>query len=145
MEFNLELVNILRYASYFVLASFTFECMKSINLALKLRNIMNGFTWTLTCSFCIQLVALGTFNVYSLHPSISHTIANDSYLYYNKFTPYKIVNNFTPPRELINYDSRYEIVVFGASDIRGPWYEYQFLFKPGNVTTPPPFIGLYLF
>jgi hypothetical protein len=36
---------------------------------------------------------------------------------------------------------RPEIILEHAEDEAGPWKEYQFLYKPGNISTAPVFIG----
>ncbi|CAG9818461.1 unnamed protein product [Phaedon cochleariae] len=38
---------------------------------------------------------------------------------------------------------RSEIVFEGANNADGPWSEYSFLYKPGNVNLSLPFVGEY--
>jgi len=38
-------------------------------------------------------------------------------------------------------DGRPEIVIEGSDNIEGPWKEYEFLYKPGNVNNSLPFVG----
>lgn len=135
------------YVAYFALGSFNFECVKAIYLSLPIKSKTMGstsalITTTLYVSICMFIFSLSSVNLYALHPSVNQTIPKDLKLFYNKLAPYKISNSYTPPKEFINLESRKEIIVQGASDIKGPWYEYQFLFKPGNVNITPPIIGL---
>jgi len=91
----------------------------------------------------LGIFSLSSVNFSALHPSTNNTVTKDLKMFYNKLAPYKISNSYLPPKEFINLDNRKEIVIQGASDIKGPWYEYQFLYKPGNVNVTPPIIGLY--
>ena len=36
---------------------------------------------------------------------------------------------------------RLEVIVEGSNNIDGPWKEYEFLYKPGNVNNSLPFVG----
>lgn len=87
--------------------------------------------------------SLSSVSFSALHKNVNNTVSKDLKLFYNKLAPYKISNSYVPPKELINFESRKELIIQGANDIKGPWYEYQFLYKPGNVNVTPPIIGLY--
>lgn len=138
----------LPFIAYFALGSFIFECLKALYLSLPLKSKTTGsisalITSTLYVSVCLGVFSLSSVNFSSLHPNINQTVPKDLKLFYNKLAPYKISNSYLLPKELINVESRKEIIIQGASDIKGPWYEYQFLYKPGNVNVTPPIIGLY--
>lgn len=137
------------YIVYFALGSFIFECLKALYLSLPLKSKTDGsisalITSTLYVSICLGIFSLSSVNFSALHPNVNQTVPKDLKLFYNKLAPYKISNSYTPPEEFINFESRKEIVIQGASDIAGPWYDYQFLYKPGNVNVTPPVIGLYI-
>lgn len=36
---------------------------------------------------------------------------------------------------------RPEVIIEGANDLKGPWYEYNFKYKPGNVNSSLPIVG----
>lgn len=38
-------------------------------------------------------------------------------------------------------DGRPEVIIEGSDSIEGPWKEYEFLYKPGNVNNSLPFVG----
>lgn len=124
------------------------ECLKAIYLSLPLKSKVNGsfsalITSTFYVSICLGVFSLSSVNFSALHQSVNNTVPKDLKLFYNKLAPYKISNSYLPPNELISFESRKEIIIQGANDIKGPWYEYQFLYKPGNVNVTPPIIGLY--
>lgn len=124
--------------------------MKTIYSSLPFRNKSEGsisalVTSLLYVSICLGVFSLSSVNFSALHKSVNNTVPKDLRLFYNKVAPYKISNSYIPPKELINFESRKELVIQGANDIKGPWYEYQFLYKPGSVNVTPPIIGLYIF
>lgn len=43
-------------------------------------------------------------------------------------------------------EGRPEVIIEGSDSIDGPWKEYEFLYKPGNVNNSLPFVGkIYLY
>lgn len=38
-------------------------------------------------------------------------------------------------------EGRPEVIIEGSDSIDGPWKEYEFLYKPGNVNNSLPFVG----
>lgn len=64
---------------------------------------------------------------------------------YMKVEPYRIVNGYTLFRRMTGLDGRPEIIIEGSNDIDGPWKEYEFLYKPGNVNHSMPFVGKYIY
>lgn len=145
-QFNTTLGKCLPFIAYFALGSFIFECLKALYSSLPLKGKTDGsisalITSTLYVSICLGIFSLSSVNFSSLHQSVNQTVPKDLKLFYNKLAPYKISNSYLPPKELINVESRKEIIIQGANDIKGPWYEYQFLYKPGNVNVTPPIIG----
>lgn len=136
------------YIAYFALLSFLFECLKALYLSLPLKSKTNGSIFALITSIFYVSICLGVFSLSSVnfsyfHSSVNQTIPKDLKLFYNKLAPYKISNSYLLPKELTNFETRKEIIIQGANDLKGPWYEYQFVYKPGNVNVTPPIIGLY--
>lgn len=67
----------------------------------------------------------------------------DVYNIYKKIEPYKLFNNYNYKlyKSLNSINGRPEIIIEGANNIEGPWNEYNFLYKPGNVNNSLPFVG----
>lgn len=38
-------------------------------------------------------------------------------------------------------EGRPEVILEGANSLDGPWIEYEFSYKPGDLERPPPFVG----
>lgn len=147
-QFNVTIGKCLPFIAYFALVSFMFECLKALYTSLPLKSKTEGsltslITTTIYVSLCLGIFSLSSVNFSALHKSVNNTVPKDLKLFYNKLAPYKISNSYVPPKELINFESRRELIIQGANNINGPWYEYQFLFKPGNVNVTPPIIGMY--
>ncbi|XP_050535922.1 lipase maturation factor 2-like [Daktulosphaira vitifoliae] len=147
-QFNSVLQKSLPIIGYFALASFGLECLKSIYASLPTKSKTGGslsalISATFYVAICLGLFSLSSVNFSALHPSVNNTIPRDLKLFYNKLSPYKLSNSYIPPKELLNFESRKEIVLEGASDLKGPWYEYQFVYKPSSVNVTPPIIAPY--
>lgn len=52
-----------------------------------------------------------------------------------------ISNSYGLFRRMTGVDGRPEVVIEGSDSIEGPWKEYEFLYKPGNVNNSLPFVG----
>jgi len=57
------------------------------------------------------------------------------------FGPLRLVNTYGAFGDVD--EIRYEFIVSAASDLEGPWKEYEFKVKPGNVMKRPRFISPY--
>lgn len=53
-----------------------------------------------------------------------------------------LVNSYGLFRRMTGVGGRLEVIIEGSNDIDGPWKEYEFLYKPGNVNNSLPFVGL---
>lgn len=61
-----------------------------------------------------------------------------------------LVNSYGLFRRMTGVEGRPEVIIEGSDSIDGPWKEYEFLYKPGNVNNSLPFVGnmhiyLYIF
>jgi len=54
---------------------------------------------------------------------------------------FHIANSYGLFRRMTGVDGRPEVVIEGSDSIEGPWKEYEFLYKPGNVNNSLPFVG----
>lgn len=60
---------------------------------------------------------------------------------YNKIGHLRIVNKHGIFDRMTGIDGRPEIIIEGSNNIEGPWREYEFLYKPGNINNSLPFVG----
>lgn len=60
---------------------------------------------------------------------------------YNRLHKLHIVNQYGLFTKMTGVNGRPEIILEGADSLDGPWLEYNFLYKPGNVNHSLPFVG----
>lgn len=63
---------------------------------------------------------------------------------YGKIEHLQIANSYGLFRRMTGVGGRPEIIIEGANDLKGPWLEYHFKYKPGDVNSSMPFVGKYL-
>lgn len=59
---------------------------------------------------------------------------------HNRFDNYQLIHSYGLFRSMTGVGGRPEVIVYGAMSENGPWKEYEFLYKVGNVSRAPPFI-----
>lgn len=77
----------------------------------------------------------------SLHDATNSTVSATERLIYNRLGKLHVVNNYGIFTKMPGETGRPEIILEGADNIEGPWLEYHFLYKPGNVNHSLPFVG----
>ncbi|KAL9955341.1 hypothetical protein ACROYT_G036649 [Oculina patagonica] len=53
----------------------------------------------------------------------------------------ELTNAYGLFRSMTGVGGRPELIIKGSNSLEGPWEEYNFLYKPGNVYQPPPFVA----
>ena len=56
---------------------------------------------------------------------------------------YHVANSYGLFRRMTGVDGRPEVVLEYSDDVKGPWKEYHFMYKPGDVTAAPVFVRKY--
>lgn len=77
----------------------------------------------------------------SLHVATNSTIEPSLRVAYNRLHKLHILNQYDLFKKMPIADGRSEIILEGSHDLEGPWLEYNFLYKPGNVNHSLPFVG----
>ena len=54
---------------------------------------------------------------------------------------YPVVNSYGLFRRMTGVGGRPEIIIEGSNSPNGPWVPYEFMYKPGNLETPPPVVA----
>ncbi|KAJ8964087.1 hypothetical protein NQ314_005141 [Rhamnusium bicolor] len=91
----------------------------------------------------ILLFFSNTVPLASLHPASNSTINPAIRATYNRLHKLHAVNQYGLFSKMTGIDGRPEIVLEGSNSIEGPWKEYNFLYKPGNVNHSLPFVAPY--
>ncbi|KAK4309275.1 hypothetical protein Pmani_019088 [Petrolisthes manimaculis] len=60
---------------------------------------------------------------------------------YERSADLQLTSSYGLFRRMTGVEGRPEVVLEGSNSINGPWTEYQFPYKPGNVNQMPPFVA----
>ncbi|XP_068673133.1 lipase maturation factor 2-like [Montipora foliosa] len=102
--------------------------------------------WSLLQWAIFSFAALGMFAI-SLVPytDISHKAKADLWpvihRWRQKTDSFELVNSYGLFRSMTGVGGRPEVVIEGSNDLDGPWKEYHFHYKPGNLSGPPPVVA----
>ena len=61
---------------------------------------------------------------------------------YHRLTEASLCNSYGLFRRMTGVGGRPEVIIEGSNDLKEGWKEYDFLYKPGNLYRPLPFIGM---
>ncbi|XP_067044507.1 lipase maturation factor 2-like [Acropora muricata] len=120
-----------------IIASFI-GCMTEKGVLKKFCSILQ---WMI-----FSFAALGMFGI-SLVPytDISHKTKSDLWpiihRWKQKTDSFELVNAYGLFRSMTGVGGRPEVVIEGSNDLDGPWLEYHFRYKPGNLSGPPPVVA----
>jgi len=78
-----------------------------------------------------------------LHQSHNSTIPVELKQLHAKVDHLHLVNAYGLFRRMTGVGGRPEVIIEGGDSIDGPWKEYEFLYKPGNVNNSLPFVAPY--
>lgn len=92
--------------------------------------------YTINQIFQVPLQSLHTISNSTMHPQIRSI--------YNRLHKLHAVNPYGLFPNVIT-TGRSEIVLEGADNVEGPWKEFNFLYKPGNINHSLPFVGKLIF
>lgn len=106
------------------------------------RKIVTTFFTVLYIVIICFVVALSVVP-YSTILNNSHnlTIPVELKKIYGKTEHLHLVNSYGLFRRMTGVDGRREVIIEGSDSIDGPWKEYEFLYKPGNVNNSLPFVA----
>lgn len=77
----------------------------------------------------------------TLHASHNSTVPASLRHLHGKVSHLHLANEYGLFRRMTGVGGRPEIIIEGSNNIDGPWKEYEFLYKPGNVNSTLWFVG----
>lgn len=77
----------------------------------------------------------------SLHPAGNATVLPSVRHFHAKLSHLHLTNGYGLFRRMTGVGGRPEVIIEGANHLDGPWQEYSFLYKPGNVNTSLPLVA----
>lgn len=88
--------------------------------------------------FGISLVPYST-----LHPNGNTTVTSEIRSWHSQTQQWRLVDGYGLFRRMTGVEGRPEVIIEGSNSLEGPWQEYEFLYKPGNVNSTLPFVAPY--
>jgi hypothetical protein len=79
-----------------------------------------------------------------LYPKLNVSLPAELKEIHSKIDHLHLVNSYGLFRKITGVNGRPEIIIEGSNNINGPWKEYHFLYKPGNVNNSLPFVGKFI-
>lgn len=147
-QFDNVLSQVLTYTIHFGLLSLAGTVLYSLSNVLfdnqgsgsKILGIVSTVFYTL---IAVLLFFSNAVPLASLHPASNSTVSPSVRVVYNRLHKLHAVNQYGLFSKMAGVDGRPEIILEGADNIEGPWKEYNFLYKPGNVNHSLPFVAPY--
>lgn len=98
------------------------------------------------CAFLYAALAFLVFSaslvpLYSHHPTTNNTLSEQVRTAFKRLHKIHAINAYGQAKSVTGTDGRPEIVLEGSNHLEGPWTEYDFLYKPGNVNHSLPFVA----
>ncbi|XP_025087696.1 lipase maturation factor 2-like isoform X2 [Pomacea canaliculata] len=127
-------------------ASLAFEIFKAINMSRKLKSgwVMKGLSQFQIMFFGIIAAAMFSISLVDLtvvdrtaYFSLPQTIHD----LHTKTEPFQITNSYGLFRKMTGVGGRPEVIVEGSYEANRGWKEYNFLYKPGDVSARPPIVA----
>lgn len=78
--------------------------------------------------------------MHGLHKTTNSSVNPSLRTAYNRLSKLHIVNQHGVYNKF-SANGRPEIILEGSNNVEGPWLEYNFLYKPGNVNHSLPYVG----
>ncbi|KAG5889431.1 hypothetical protein JTB14_032764 [Gonioctena quinquepunctata] len=147
-QFDTLLSRALTYTIYFGLASLVTTILYALsNVLFDNQGSGNKPLAVLSTIFYAAIACLifssSTVPLASLHPTSNATVNPTIRSAYNRLHKLHVINQYGLFPKMPGSGGRSEIVFEGAKEAEGPWHEYSFLYKPGNVNSSLPFCSPY--
>lgn len=149
-QFDYVLSRIVSVSMLIGLASLGLTAVDSIvNSVMSAKGIRNKVTTTIitlfyTIGVCL-IFAISLVPYSTLHPSTilskNTTMSVQLKQIHAKVDHLHLVNSYGLFRRMTGAEGRPEVIIEGSDSIEGPWKEYEFLYKPGNVNNSLPFVA----
>ncbi|XP_069702878.1 lipase maturation factor 2-like isoform X1 [Periplaneta americana] len=104
----------------------------------KVSSILSTLFYTSAACF---IFGISTIPYSSLHPAGNNTVIPAFRYWHSRLDHLHLTNSYGLFRRMTGVGGRPEVILEGSNHIDGPWLEYNFQYKPGNVNSTPPFVA----
>lgn len=145
-QFDFAVQRVVPFSIYVGAISLLLTIADSITNSMLTKGVYNKITTMLiTISYIVPVVFIFAISVVphyiSLVPVANSTIISQIKQVHDKVDHLRLVNSYGLFRRMTGTDGRPEVIIEGSNDIEGPWKDYEFLYKPGNVNNSLPFVA----
>lgn len=121
-----------------ILGAFIRCLLEQCNKRSKVWQLFQCFIWSVV-SLMMFSVSLYSFTAVDrvVQRSLPKTFVN----MYRHTAYLELTNAYGLFRSMTGVGGRPELIIIGSNSLDGPWEEYNFLYKPGNLYQPPPFVA----
>ncbi|XP_014237440.1 lipase maturation factor 2-like [Trichogramma pretiosum] len=146
-QFDHVLARAIPISVYIAVVSLGFTVAKSITQSIvESKGLKKKFTSTLTTLIYAIIVTFWfTLSIVpyiqSVNPKLSSNLPTELKKIHAKLDSFHLVNSYGLFKKMTGATGRPELIIEGSNDISGPWKEYHFLYKPGNVNNSLPFVA----
>ncbi|XP_076239809.1 lipase maturation factor 2 [Calliopsis andreniformis] len=145
-QFDYVLSRAILISIYIGVASLGFTIADAIvNSLLTVKGIRNKiFTTFVTSLYAAAVCFIFTISIVpyaTLHPSHNSTVPVELKQIHGRIEHLRLVNSYGLFRRMTGVEGRPEVIIEGSDNIDGPWKEYEFLYKPGNINNSLPFVA----
>ncbi|CAL7934808.1 unnamed protein product [Xylocopa violacea] len=110
--------------------------VKGIRNKISATFVTSLYTAAVCFIFAISIVPYAT-----LHNTHNSTVPVQLRQMQAKVEHLHLVNSYGLFRRMTGVEGRPEVIIEGSNNIDGPWKEYEFLYKPGNINNSLPFVA----
>nr|CAD7577158.1 unnamed protein product [Timema californicum] len=145
-EFDWALSKALPAVIYVGLSSLTIHILKAVMLSVLEPQTTFAKITTLLSTVFYSAAALFIFGISIVPFSTLHPVGNTTVIpamreWHTRLDHLHLTNSYGLFRRMTGVGGRPEVIIVGSNNMEGPWKEYNFLYKPGNVNNTPPFVG----
>ncbi|XP_012221862.1 lipase maturation factor 2-like [Linepithema humile] len=145
-EFDFVIQRAVPISIYVGAVSLVFTIADSLTNSMLTKGMYNKITTALiTVSYIVPVLFIFVISLVphytSLVPVTNSTVIAQIKQVQDKVEHLRLVNSYGLFRRMTGTDGRPEVIIEGSNDIDGPWKDYEFLYKAGNVNNSLPFVA----
>lgn len=106
----------------------------------SIKRVYGVIATAVVAMVAVLLFLSSTVPLHSLHKTTNSTVNPDLRHAYTRLNRLQVISDHVYYHK-IQPNGRLEIILEGSNNIDGPWLEYNFLYKPGNVNNTLPYVG----
>uniref|UniRef100_T1HC95 Lipase maturation factor n=1 Tax=Rhodnius prolixus TaxID=13249 RepID=T1HC95_RHOPR len=146
-DFDVSLGRAVPILAALAFCSLAFTCLRSLALVFSQTGTTVSKVMSLFSTLFYIFTALALFSdslvpFSNLHPATENTTVHPEIRqFHNKLSHLHLTNSYGLFRRMTGVGGRPEVIIEGANNLEGPWVEYHFKYKPGDVNTTLPFVA----